>query len=187
MLFLILLTRRVLTTGWRQLTACQQLFTHILLSCQSFDLVDLFTASLGKVTQLSGQLCLWQCYAFFKKKFLILLEEGGGIALSDALWTMNSWDATIRRNVSRDILLLPVLESCQYFILTRPKSAYGRQSLAGGIVEPGYSSSGYIFGYCQRLPLAFIPQALIYSHGWFQFEEVKIFCQLRGSQLTFLR
>ena len=73
MLFLILLTRRVLMTGWRQLTACQQLFTHILLSCQSFDLVGLFTASLGshlgKVTQPLGQLCLWQCNAFFLKFF----------------------------------------------------------------------------------------------------------------------
>ena len=29
-------------------------------------------------------------------------------------------------------------------IITNPKPAYGRQGLAGGIVEPGYSSNSYI-------------------------------------------
>ena len=37
-------------------------------------------------------------------------------------------------------------ENCKYLILTRPKPSYGRQGLAGGILGPGYFSSGYILG-----------------------------------------
>ena len=51
---------------------------------------------------------------------------------------------------------------------TRPKPAWSRQGLAGGIVEPGYSSSRYTLGCFQRLALR-LWQFLV-SH--------------RGSQLT---
>ena len=57
--------------------------------------------------------------------------------------------------------------------LTRPKPAYDRQGLAGGIMGPGYSSKGVYFGVLQCLELRLDT-----------LEEVMIFGISRGSLLT---
>ena len=48
------------------------------------------------------------------------------------------------RNSTQNVAIIIII------IITNPKQVYVQQVLVGGILGPGYSSSGYILGYCQR-------------------------------------
>ena len=63
------------------------------------------------------------------------------------------WELTTAKNVPFFIFftIFSCLDVSQLCYKTRPKPAYIRQGLAGGIVGPGYFSSGQILGCSQRL------------------------------------
>ena len=176
-------------TGWPQLTACQQLFTHILLSCQSFDLVGLFTASLGshlgKVTQPLGQLCLWQCNAFFLKFFCNPVRGERRdrpercTVDNEFLGCHNQTQCVSGCFIVTSSGVLTIFHIDQAQVGLRPAKP-SRWDLGARI-----QFKRVHFGVLLTSP--FMPSAPIYSHGWCQFEVVKIFCQPRGSQLTFSR
>ena len=51
------------------------------------------------------------------------------------------------RNSTQNVTIIIII------IITNPKPVYVQQGLAGGILGPGYSSSGYILGCSQHLAL----------------------------------